>query len=62
MRDAVDLDEQVGVLQRRDRAVKRPPKLNRRSCSVSSLDGRLDADAVDFDEEAARAGLADLEA
>ena len=44
VRDAVDLDEQVGVLQRRSACgACAPPSVRRRSCALSALDVGLDA-------------------
>ena len=49
VRDAVDLDEQVGVLQRRDRAVRAAAEAQPALVLGQLLDGRLDAGAVDLD-------------
>jgi hypothetical protein len=60
--DAVDLDEQVGVLQRRHRPVGAPVVGEPALVLGERLDGRLDAGVVDLDEVAPGRGLADAEA
>ena len=62
VRDAVDLDEQVGVLQRGHGAVRAAAEAQPALVLGQLLDGRLDAGAVDLEQEAAGGGLADLEA
>jgi hypothetical protein len=62
VRDAVDLDKQVLVLQRGHRAERAPAVGEAALMLGDPLDVGLDARAVDLDEIARRADLADLEA
>ena len=62
VRDAVDLDEQVAVLQRRHRPVRAPAVAQPALVLGDRLDLGLDARAVDLDAIAAGAGLADADA
>ena len=61
VRHAVDLDEQVGVLHRGDRAVGAAAVDEPRLVLGDALELHLDAGAVDVDLVAARAELADAE-
>ena len=54
VRDAVDLDEQVGVLQRGDRAVRAAAVAEPALVLGELLDRRLDAGAVDLDAGSGR--------
>ena len=60
VRDAVDLDEQVGVLERGHGAVGAPGEAQPALVLGELLDGRPRSRAVDLDAVAARRGLADF--
>ena len=62
VRDAVDLDEQVGVLHGGHRAVRAAAEAQPALVLGQLLDRRLDAGVVDLEQVAPRRGLADLEA
>jgi hypothetical protein len=54
VRDAVDLDQQVGVLHRGHRAVRAPAEAEPALVRGQLLDGRLDAGIVDLEQEPPR--------
>ena len=62
VRDAVDLDEQVAVLERGHRPVRAPAVAQPALVLGDLLDLRVDPRAVHLDPVAARAGLADADA